>query len=94
MCVFIFVISKQPQDLFRNFSKRPDIQFSLFQYPHFFYAEQRLKLQTNSALIEKRLGKGGQLLAVLDEDDILNAEETIRREQMGIDIDFLVRHVG
>jgi len=33
-------------------------------------------------------------MATLDEDDILNPRETIMRHQLGIDIDFLVRHVG
>jgi hypothetical protein len=39
-------------------------------------------LQENTALLEEKLAdknKNGQLLAVLDEDDILNAEETIKR---------------
>jgi hypothetical protein len=49
--VIVFVTFKQPVDLFRVFNKRPDIQFSVFQYPNFFYAEQRLRLMQNKDLI-------------------------------------------
>jgi hypothetical protein len=31
--LFVFVIQKRPQDLFSDFSKRPDLMFSIFQYP-------------------------------------------------------------
>jgi len=49
--VIVFVTFKQPVDLFSVFNKRPDIQFSVFQYPNFFYAEQRLRLMQNKDLI-------------------------------------------
>lgn len=91
------MLSKKPVDLFSHFSKRPDIQFSIFQYPRFFYAEQRIQLQKNKALIEEQLASlnaGGKLLAVLDDDDILNVEETIRREKAGLTLSLIVAHVG
>jgi hypothetical protein len=38
--------------------------------------------------------KDGKLLVVLDEDDILNPEETLRRYELGIDTKYLVKHFG
>jgi len=93
LSLFIFVSFKQPFDLFSKFSKCPEIQFSIFQYPHFFYAEQRLVLMQNKAIIADKLAdlnQDGKLFAVLDDDDILNASETIQREKLGMDIDFFV----
>ena len=33
-------------------------------------------------------------ILMLDEDDILNYEETLRRYELGIDTNFLVKHFG
>ena len=33
-------------------------------------------------------------MASLDEDDILNPEETLERHELGIDTSFLVKHLG
>ena len=44
----IFIIFKKPQDLFKLFSIRPDVKFSIFQYPNFFYAEQKFKILKNT----------------------------------------------
>jgi hypothetical protein len=93
----VFIVFKSPKDLFSQFNKCPTIQFSVFQYPHFFYAEQRLLLQRNKAIIEAKLAslnEGGKLIAVLDDYDIINAEETIKSQQLGIDLDFLVKRLG
>lgn len=30
----------------------------------------------------------------MDEDDILNPDETIERQRLGIDMDYLVKHLG
>lgn len=90
LSLFIFVSFKQPFELF---SKCPEIQFSIFQYPHFFYAEQRLVLMKKKAIIADKIAEinqDGKLFAVLDDDDILNASETIQREKLGMDIDFFI----
>lgn len=34
------------------------------------------------------------MLVVLDEGDLLNPDETIKRYQMGVDTKFLVEHFG
>jgi hypothetical protein len=34
------------------------------------------------------------VLATLDEDDILNPKETLRRQELGVDIDFMVKRLG
>ena len=53
--VYIFVLSKRPQDLFKSFNKRPDVQFSMFQYPIFFYAERKAALQRNTWYLKQKL---------------------------------------
>lgn len=53
--LYVFVLSKEPVDLFSTFCKRPDIQFSVFQYPRFCNAEKKIKLIKNTAIIEKAL---------------------------------------
>ena len=35
-----------------------------------------------------------KLLATLDEDDILHPEEALKRQELGIDIDYMVKHLG
>lgn len=90
--MFVFICSKQPVDLFKLFNKRPDVQFSIYQYPNFFHAERKYNLMHNAYLLRKKLGD--KKLAQLDEDDILNPQETLRREKLGIDIDYLVKRLG
>ena len=46
----------------------------------------------NVVVLEKSLGS--EKLAQLDEEDLLNPEEAIRREQLGIDINFMVKRLG
>jgi hypothetical protein len=97
LSVFIFIVFKRPEDLFKSFNKRPDVQFSSFQNQNFFHAERKATLQRNTEYLKRKLqdlNKDGRLLAVLDEDDILNADETIRRQKLGIDINYLVKHFG
>ena len=50
----------------------------------------------NKKKIKQKLGHeaGERLIAQLDEDDILNVDEALRRHKYGIDLDFLVGHVG
>ena len=93
--VYVFVLSKQPKDLFKLFNKRPDVQFSIYQYPNFFHAERKLALMKNMQYLQQRLGEqSGELIAQMDEDDILNPNEAIRRAQLGIDMKFLVKDCG
>ena len=97
MGVYIFVISKRPQDTFMHFSKRPDIQFSIFQYPRFCVADNRFKIQNNKQELEEKLreiNKDGKMLVVLDEDDYLNMKDTLNRYKLGVDTNYLVKHLG
>ena len=50
----------------------------------------------NRSYIKQRLGavKAQKLLAELDEDDILNPEDAIKRYYGGIDMDYMVELVG
>lgn len=53
----------------------------------------------NEQLIREKLlqtmeGSTTKMLIVHDDDDLLNPKETIRRYELGIDTNFLVKHFG
>lgn len=51
--MYIFILSKQPQDLFKLFNKRPDAQFSIYQYPNHDEVERKITLRRNTAYLER-----------------------------------------
>lgn len=94
--IYIFVLSKRPFDLFKLFNKRPDVQFSMFQYARIENAEKKFTIQQNYELLREKMTKLGQSdrMGQLDEDDFLNPAETLRRQELGLDMDFMVQHIG
>ena len=42
----------------------------------------------------KKENKDGKLLVVLDDDDLLNPNQTLERYKLGIDMNYLVKHFG
>lgn len=51
---------------------------------------------SNTHYLIEKLGAevAAKVLPTLDEDDILNPDETLRRHKMGIDINYLVKYFG
>lgn len=49
---FLMMCFKSPQDIFKLFNKRPDVQFSIFQYPNQLYAEQKIAMAKNEQIIK------------------------------------------
>jgi hypothetical protein len=41
---YVFVLSKRPYDLFALFNKRPDVQFSMFQYANIQNFEKKITI--------------------------------------------------
>jgi hypothetical protein len=44
---YIFVVSKRTVDYFAIFNKRPDAQFSIFQYAKYTETDKKIKIQQN-----------------------------------------------
>lgn len=70
----------------------------MFQFPRFAQAEKKQKLEENKLYLSARLSDGSanvsDVIASLDEYDLLHPEETIKAYQLGITLDKMVYHVG
>lgn len=90
----MFVLSKTPKDCFLCFSKLKNIKYSMWQYVEFTYTEQMLLIRRNAGLLAElqKINKGK--LIVLDSDDYLNPILSKKAHKLGIDMDFMVKHVG
>ena len=93
---YIFLWSKTPKDCFKCFSKATNIKYSIFQYVRYIYTEQMEKVRKNHDLIEKikAQDKTGAQVIELEFDDYLNAEETLEAYKCGIDMQYMVEHLG
>jgi hypothetical protein len=97
VCFAVFILAKRPIDLFEHFNLRPDVQFSIFQYAKLKNTKNRLKMLENKEVLKTLLQKtDGATIRVeeLDEDDLLDPKEVLRRQKAGITTSVLVQHFG
>lgn len=97
VCFAVFVLAKRPIDLFEHFNLRPDVQFSIFQYAKLEHTNNRLEMLKNKEKLKTLLQRtDGATISVeeLDDDDLLNPDEVLRRQKAGITTSVLVQHFG
>lgn len=90
----LFVISKTNKDCFLCFSKLKNIKYSIWQYVRFIYTEKMIKIRRNAYLLSALQKKLPGQMFMLDSEDYLEPETCLAAHEVGIDMEFMVRHVG
>lgn len=90
----LFVISKTNKDCFLCFSKLKNIKYSIWQYVRFIYTEQMIRIRRNANLLSVLQQKLPGQIIMLDSEDYLEPDRCLAAHEVGIDMEFMVRHVG